>query len=323
MKNKDKADFRSLISALKQQGFSSAAMVPESEISRFCIKNSGFAKESTILMVFFPYYIPPEEKQGQPGLIAPFALSNYYKAIIIKLKTAVREAGLPFSGLSKRQIRLFANSPLPEKRLAKEAGIGFQGRNTLLISPPFGSCGLLGGMIIPLLPLDFPSPTQRSSWNCGRCRLCEEACPGGALKGGRLERRRCLQHWSTAEAPIPDDLKEIWGCRIYGCTLCQDICPRNKGIPEGLRVSQGELVPEPDLEFYLENREDFIKSYLKGSSLGLSWIKEECLVRNALVSCGWAGRTDLLPLVEKHKSSPNPIIRDAALWAWKKLKGRV
>ncbi len=321
MKNRNNPDFQPLISALKVLGFSSAALVPDSETSRLCIKNSGFGEESSIIMVFFPYYIPPEDKKDKQSLIAPFALRNYYKAIIFKLKTALKEAGPPFSRLTKKEIRLFSNSRLPEKLLAKEAGIGFQGRNTLLISPSYGSYGLLGGMILPLRPLVPPSLIHEKKSPCGHCYLCEEVCPGGALRKGYLERNRCLQYWSTAEEIIPDDLKEVWGCRIYGCTLCQDICPRNKGVPEGLTVNRGELLPEPRLEFYLKNNAEEIKKYLKGSSLGLSWIKGECLIRNALVSCGWAGRTDLLPLMEKHKLSENPMIQDAALWAWKKLKG--
>lgn len=268
--------------------------------------------DSSVIIAFFPF---KDEKKGQR--IAPFALKNHYKEIIRRLKQSVREAGSPFSDYSKKELRFFSNSPFPEKELAVAAGLGFRGRNTLLITTEYGSRGLLGGMIIPspLEELSFQAGIS-GKISCGSCRLCEEACPGGALKNYRLNRDLCLQDWTTREGSIPDSLKDVWGQRIYGCTICQDCCPWNRKSGQGNVIDLGVIDPEPPLEFYLTHSCKDIKKEFKGTALGMSWIKGEHLQRNAILSSYHTpGQIDQNRAeIEGFCDSEDEGIRDAARW---------
>lgn len=272
---------------------------------------------STVIIGFFPF-----EDTGKTALIAPFALKNHYKAIIKRMKQALKEAGPPFSELNKRQVRLFSNSRFPEKEMALTGGLGFRGRNTLIINKDFGSRGLLGGMIIP-----FRLEEQRqdglinkinSEISCGTCRLCEEACPGAALKDYRLDRDKCLQHWTSKDGAVPDSLKEVWGERIYGCMICQDCCPWNNKARKGNSIDLGMIAPEPTLKFYLTESKEDIKSEFKGTALGMSWLKAEHLIRNAIISAACSDNKNLNEYIRKFQEADDHGIRDAARWALKK-----
>lgn len=115
-------------------------------------------------------------------------------------------------------------SPVMEKELARLAGIGFRGKNTLAVSETLGSYFFIGGIALNLdLAPDFPA-----TGGCGGCSLCERACPTGALKGGRLDPARCLSYWTTqAKEEMPGELFAASGGRAYGCDACQEACPYN------------------------------------------------------------------------------------------------
>ena len=303
---------------MKSAGFTSWALLDCALTAGILPRSGEFPPSGSVLICFFP--VRDEGPGGRNGMIAPFALKNHYKEIINRLRSSLKEAGPPFDGYSRKELRFFSNSSLPEKELAAAAGLGFRGRNTLLITMESGSRGLLGGVIFPdlITPARGPSP---SSTGCGNCRRCEESCPGGALKEGKLDRSRCLQHWTTSEGPLPDKLKEVWGERIYGCMICQDCCPWNRKEPMGSSVILGEIDPEPDLEFYLTSTADEVKERFRGTTLGMGWVKGEYLIRNALVSAGWSRRSGLRVLIENHRESDDRGIRDAALWALKRIEG--
>ncbi|MBI5499368.1 MAG: 4Fe-4S binding protein [Deltaproteobacteria bacterium] len=114
--------------------------------------------------------------------------------------------------------------PVMEKPLAVRAGLGWQGRNTLVLNPTLGSTFVLGGVLI-----DRPvSPSPRIPDRCGDCRRCLDACPTGALAlPGVLDAGRCLARWSTAGLPAPASLPR--GPYDRGCDVCQDVCPFNSG----------------------------------------------------------------------------------------------
>lgn len=116
-------------------------------------------------------------------------------------------------------------SALPEKRLAVAAGLGRQGRNTLLITPRWGSWVTLGGL---LLDVDLP-PDPASVDACPPgCRRCVEACPTGALDGASLDVRRCLSYWTiAAKTPPPAEIAAKLDGRVHGCDACQEVCPDN------------------------------------------------------------------------------------------------
>ena len=112
---------------------------------------------------------------------------------------------------------------------APAPGVGFYGKNTMLITREHGSWVVLGRS----------SPTSRSSdgaarLDCGRCRLCIDACPTGALdEPGVLDANRCLSYWTQAPEPVPEEYREELGSSVYGCDICQDVCPWNRGSRSG------------------------------------------------------------------------------------------
>jgi len=276
---------------------------------------------STVILAAFPFYRRQENAPDGEGEIAPFAVRNYYREMIVRLKEAAREAGSPVSDLTKREMRFFSNSRLPEKALAVRSGLGFIGRNSLLISEESGSFCLLAGWILPFgLTPSPPQPPARELRNCGQCRLCEEACPSGALKNGIFNRERCLQNWTTDERPVPDNLKEVWGMRIYGCTVCQDICPWNRKIQQGILIDRGPLPSRLSLEFLLTSEEEALKAYFRGTALGMSWISPALMKRNGILAAAGGGRKDLISLIEQYRSHPHPSVRDGAEWTLNRLR---
>ncbi|MDA3957291.1 4Fe-4S double cluster binding domain-containing protein [Oceanispirochaeta sp.] len=285
------------------------------------LHEAGMPPQSSIISAFFPFFRSTQEKIKT---IAPFALRNHYKEMILRMKVVLKSAGPPFSSLTRKEIRLFSNSRFPEKQMAALGGLGFIGRNTLLINKKYGSRGLLAGMIIPLnlMGLQDEEFSERNSEmpQCGSCRLCEEACPGGALKNHQLSRIDCLQHWTSSDGPVPEKLKNVWGQRMYGCTICQDVCPWNRSVPEGTRISTGLIDPIPNLKFYLSHSEKEIKESFRGTALGMSWFKSSHMIRNALLSAGSSGLEGRIDLIEAFTDSDDPAIRDAALWVLDRLR---
>lgn len=170
---------------------------------------------------------------GQAAKVASYARStDYHVSIKEMLYALASELGLKEAGVG---FRAFTDSaPLLEKRLAAEAGLGFIGRNTLLVSPRYGSFLLLGELL-----LDAPVDVYDRPWEgvgCGECRRCVERCPAGALTAGGLDARRCISRLTIE--PRPEDvpvLRERCGAStegwIFGCDECQSGCPYNRTSP--------------------------------------------------------------------------------------------
>ena len=110
---------------------------------------------------------------------------------------------------------------------AARAGVGFYGKNTMLITRRHGSWVVLGTLVTDV-EIERSEPLEL---DCGSCTLCIEACPTGALdEPGVLDSTRCLSYWTQAPAPIPEEYREPLGAQVYGCDICQDVCPWNRGI---------------------------------------------------------------------------------------------
>ncbi len=272
-----------------------------------------------IIIGLFPFYNPLTEPFN-PARIAPFARANYYREIISRLKDAVVNAPAPLSSLKKSEYRLFCNSRLPEKRLAAEAGLGFIGKNSLLITKERGSAVLIGGVILPSRIELKPVPASQEKTGCGSCHRCEENCPTGAIANREFHREKCIQSWTTDSRKIPDSIKEKWGNRIYGCTICQDVCPWNRNIPQGNMIERGRISNKMTMDFLISADSEEIKDALKGTTMGMSWIKPENLQRNAVLCAVSSGRADLLPQIEAlQENTASESLEDACLWALIKL----
>ena len=310
-----------LASQLLQRGASAAAVVVLSENTPGeTLLGHGFR---AVLMAAFPYSTAGPKDLSRPEdphvRLAPFARANYYRAALTRMKGVVR--GIRGSGeWSKGDFRIFVNSELPEKALALQAGLGFQGRNGLILTPKAGSLVVLAGLALPFVPQKTTAPPL-SSENCGSCRHCIEACPTGAIcPGGGFIVDRCLQALSTR--PFPERYWEFWGNRLYGCQICQEVCPHNGRPQMGIQAEMGVLGPSLSLKSLLSQGEG-VKEGLKGSVLDRRWIRGEDLLRNALIAAGnhpygRAVEKEVTPYLDHENSE----IRRAALWAWKRLMKR-
>jgi epoxyqueuosine reductase len=198
---------------------------------------------------------------------------------------------------------------------AARSGVGFYGKNTLLITRRHGSWVVLGTLVTDI-EIEVGSPL---ALDCGSCRLCVDACPTGALDDpGVLDSTRCLSYWSQAPAPIPEEYREPLGTQVYGCDICQDVCPWNRGV-EKRRADAGLDGAEPHVSLveWLEADEGELRE--RYDRLYVPRNDGRYLRRNALVAAGNSGDATLAPSVARWAEDDDPMLREHAVWALDRL----
>lgn len=206
---------------------------------------------------------------------------------------------------------------LSDRAVAERAGIGFIGKNTMLITPEYGSFVYLGELITNI-PFEPDQPLEDS---CGDCRLCLDACPTGALvQGGQLNAKTCLAYLTQTKDFLQEEFREKLGTRIYGCDTCQAVCPRNKMIDFHLHQ---EFEPEPELAkpklkpmLRISNRQ-FRETF---GHLSGAWRGKKPLQRNAIIGLAhFKDETAIDELVAVMNEDVRPVIRGTAAWALGKI----
>jgi epoxyqueuosine reductase len=285
---------------------------------------SALGQGSYLLAALSCFRSEPDDRSspGDPhALLAPFARRNYYREAVRRLKRVAAQAAAG-PALSRSGLRIFANSRLPEKALAAAAGLGFLGANSLLIAPELGSLLVIAGLFVPDdLGTDPPlAGGQEPGSRCGSCRACREACPVAALPGpGRLDPSRCLQALATHTSAWPAGAREAWSARLYGCQVCQEVCPFNRGLSRETVTELGALGPSVPLARLLAPAEASLKDLLRGTVLDMSWIPEEALLRNSLLAAGHRRDPAVLEMVRACGLASSPVVREAAAWAEKAI----
>ncbi|MCH4056993.1 MAG: tRNA epoxyqueuosine(34) reductase QueG [Lactobacillaceae bacterium] len=197
--------------------------------------------------------------------------------------------------------------------VAQRAGLGFIGRNGLLITPEFGSYVYLGEIITNL----SLTPDQPMANQCGTCRRCIEACPPQALMGdGRLNGQRCLSYQTQTKGLMPAEFRPLIRNVIYGCDICQIVCPFNKGkdyhYHEDMEPDPEAVMPELVPLLSISNH-DF---KLKFGPMAGSWRGKKPLQRNAIIALVNLHDHSALPnLLAVIDTDPRPVIRATAAWA--------
>ena len=246
------------------------------------------------------------------GRLARYTWSDRYAELREKLDALGRELGGTY------RVLVDANQHV-DREAAARSGVGFYGKNTLLITRRHGSWVVLGTLVTDV-ELDRTAPLDA---NCGSCTLCIDACPTDALdEPGVLDSTRCLSYWTQAPVPIPEPYRGPLEDRVYGCDICQDVCPWNRGVekrradeplPEG-------ATPHVSLVDWLEADgadlvERFDRLYVPGKDARF-------LRRNALVALGNTGAAEHRPLVERFAAGDDALLRETAGWALDRLAKR-
>ena len=206
-----------------------------------------------------------------------------------------------------------------DREAAVRAGVAFYGKNTMAITRRFGSWVVLGTLVTDV-EIE-PSPVLEL--DCGSCRLCIDACPTGALDDpGVLDATKCLSYWSQAPAAVPEEYRAELGDMVYGCDICQDACPWNRGI-EKRRGDTGlhqDAAPTVSLRAWLErDGEELVSEFER---LYVPRNEPRWLRRNALIAAGNVRDPDLAGAVERYADDEDPVLRDAAAWALERMAAR-
>ena len=207
-------------------------------------------------------------------------------------------------------------APLLERDFARLAGLGWIGKNTMLISRRLGSFTFLGALLVDIeLAYDTPHDTD----HCGRCTRCLDACPTGAFpQPYELDARRCISYWTIEQkGMIADENAAELNGWVFGCDVCQDVCPWNRKAPSG-RMAELEARPEwsdPDLLEWLSRDDAEWKSKLKGSAQART--KRAGLLRNAALVLGARGLRAAAPFLVARLDDPDEdaSVRASAAWA--------
>jgi epoxyqueuosine reductase len=206
-----------------------------------------------------------------------------------------------------------------DRAAAIAAGIAFYGKNTLAITKRHGSWVVLGALVTDVAI----EATPALGLDCGECRLCVDACPTGALdEPGTLDANRCLSYWTQAPAAVPAEYRSEMGDMVYGCEICQDVCPWNSGVEkrrQGMPL-EPDAQPVVSLADWLERDEDALVTEF--DRLFVPRNDGRWLRRNALIAAGNVGGEDLRPSLERHAESSDPVVADAAAWALGRMSGQ-
>lgn len=289
-----------------------------SDIEKFYNVCSTLENARSVITACACYLTNEQEDLSKPGAphgrIARYTWRNYYKDLRIRL-TKLAEY---IQSFSPHAYVVFSNGPVAEKPLAQRSGLGFYGKHSILIHPDFGSWIVLGEIITDLIL----KPEPPLATDCGDCRKCMDACPTHAIKEPYIiDRTRCIQELTNWCDLISEDIMDVWGTRLYGCTACQDICPMNQSIsPRNPRTTIGHVGSSIPLFQILDTTEAAYRTQYADNQITASWINFKAIQRNALIALGHAGDTAALPYLEQFCGSANKILSHAAQWALSRIQ---
>jgi epoxyqueuosine reductase len=257
------------------------------------------------------------------GWISRYAWSrdDYHDAVLRRLKQV--EAALCQAVPAESQPTLITRSyvdtgPIVERVFAKYAGVGWLGKNTCIINQKKGSWLFLGVILTSLeLAADTPAPDR-----CGTCTRCIEVCPTDALLGPyQLDSNKCIAYLTIEKrGSIPDDLRAEIDRHVFGCDICQDVCPWNRKAPAS---TAPEFQPRPGLvnpalAWLAEMSAEEFRAVFRGSPILRT--KRSGLRRNAAIAMGNSGNLEFLPLLDNLAADKDESVAESAQWASTRLR---
>jgi len=259
----------------------------------------------TVISAALCYWVEGEEPPPGHGRLPRYTWWDAYSVLRERLDELGRRLG------GEYRVLVDANQHV-DREAAARAGVGFYGKNTMLITRRHGSWVVLGTLVTSA-ELEATPPLDAG---CGSCTLCIDACPTDALgEVGVLDATLCLSYWTQSADPFPEEYREALGDRVYGCDICQDVCPWNRGVE---RRRAGEPAPS-GVESHVS-----LVDWLQADGAELAERYDRLFVprndprylrRNALVALGNAGDPRARSAAEPFAGGDDPLLREHAEWA--------
>jgi epoxyqueuosine reductase len=265
----------------------------------------------TVVSAALCYYADAAEPPPGHGRLPRYTWTDAYAQLRERLDELGRRLGGDY------RVLVDANQHV-DREAAARSGVGFYGKNTMLITRRHGSWVVLG-TLVTTVELE---PTPPLPLDCGSCRLCIDACPTNALdEPGVLDTNRCLSYWTQSKHSLPEPVRVALEDRVYGCDICQDVCPWNRGV-EKRRAAPPPADAEPHVSLvdWLEAEDADLRT--RYDRLFVPRNDPQYLRRNALVALGNTGLPEHRPLAEGYAESDNPLLREHAEWALARLRER-
>ena len=275
-----------------------------------CHPESLLPGARSVVSAALSYYAPGPDAEPGEGRLPRYTWSDRYAELRAKLERLGERLGGEYRVLVDENQHV-------DREGASRAGVGFYGKNTLLITRRHGSWVVLG-TVVTTAEIERSAPLDL---DCGSCTRCIDACPTGALDDpGVLDSTKCLSYWSQAPGAVPAEYREEMGSFVYGCDICQDVCPWNRGT-EKRRAGAGlpeSAEPVVSLVDWLEAADDDLKA--RYDRLYFPRNDPRYLRRNALIAAGNSGDAALVPAVERWSESGDDLLREHAEWALERLR---
>ena len=277
-----------------------------------CHPERLFDGARTVVSAALGYFAPGSLPADDEGSLARYTWWDVYD----DLRGRLDELGRALGG--EYRVLVDANDHV-DREAAVRAGVGFYGKNTMVITPSQGSWVVLGSLVTTAVveatpPLDI---------DCGSCRLCVDACPTGALdEPGVLDSTRCLSYWTQAPEAIPRGYRAELGHMVYGCDVCQDVCPWNHAIERRQAAESPPPAASPTVSLRDWLERDGVDLLAELDRLYVPRNDPRWLRRNALVAAGNVGTSALAPAIGAYLGDDDAILAEAAEWALEQLAER-
>jgi epoxyqueuosine reductase len=263
----------------------------------------------TVVSAALCYWVEGPDPGAGEGRLPRYAWRDHYAL----LRDRLDELGRLLGG--RYRVLVDANQHV-DREGARRSGVGFYGKNTMLITKRHGSWVVLGTLVTEA-EIEHSAPLEL---DCGSCTLCIEACPTGALnEPGTLDSTRCLSYWTQAPGAIPEEYRAELGAQVYGCDICQDVCPWNHGVEKRRAGEQPPAGAESHVSLveWLELSDDELCT--RYERLYFPRKDPRYLRRNALVVLGNSGSPELRTAAEAYANGQDPLLREHAEWAVARL----
>jgi epoxyqueuosine reductase len=279
---------------------------------RSCHPETLLPGARTVISAALCYYAPEPDRQEGQGRLPRYTWYDAYASLRRKLEELGRQVGGSY------RVLVDANQHV-DREAAARSGVGFYGKNTMLITRRHGSWVVLGTLVTDVA-LESTPPLVL---NCGECRLCIDACPTGALdEPGTLDATRCLSYWTQAPAAVPEAYREHLGAQVYGCDICQDVCPWNRGVEKRRTGDPAPKDAEPHVSLLDWLKADDVELASRYDRLFVPRNDARWLKRNAIVATGNVGGERERAAVESYLDSDDDVLREHATWALAQMEAR-